>query len=76
MGAIYCKTCQLWTKHQRRDEDDISQIVKRTLGQRWYIVLGVSSGLFLMLLCIIYFLLLNQTLFPVIRLLLSNFKLN
>ncbi len=72
MCAVYCKTCQLWTKHQRRDEDDISQIVRRTLGQRWFVVLGVSSGLFLMLLCIIYFLLLNQTLFPVIRVMLST----
>jgi len=71
MCAVYCKTCQLWTKHLRKDEDDISQIVKRTLGRCWYLILGVSSALFLMLLCIIYFLLLNRALFPVIRLLLG-----
>ena len=63
MGAVYCKTCQLWAKHHCTGEKDISEIAKRVLGHRWSLVLGLSSGLYLILLCAIYFLLLNKILY-------------
>lgn len=72
MGVIYCRTCQLWMIHWKPGEEDISEIVKRTLGNVWYIVLGVSSGVFLLLICVIYFLLLNKTLYPVIAYILGK----
>lgn len=72
MAVVYCKTCQLWSKHQARGENDISEIVRRILGRKWEVTLGVSSGVFLILLCVIYFLLLNRTLYPALALLIGK----
>lgn len=61
--------------HQKDDEIDIVQSVKRILGKKWVLgliiyiqamVTSLSSGILLAIVGVVYFLLINATLYPIL----------
>ena len=53
--------------HNKRGETDVGDTVKRILGKAWYYIFSISSGVLMLMLGVIYFILMNNMFYPMLQ---------
>lgn len=66
-GLISRKTCELYMQHLAPDEKDIQDSVKRILKGRWYEFFCLITGVYLIMLNVLYIVLINDQLYNIIK---------
>lgn len=66
IGLISYKTASLLLLHLKTRENDLTDIIQRSLGNKHNIVFMISAGLTLLLVGIVYFLFMNNILYSLI----------
>ncbi|CAK74835.1 unnamed protein product (macronuclear) [Paramecium tetraurelia] len=66
LSLVQYKTCQIMIIHQKEEELDSEHMIKRLLGKSWTQAFRVTSGTLLFIVGIIYFQLINLTLYPIL----------
>jgi amino acid permease len=66
-GFISLKTCNLYMQHLASDEKDIQDSVKRILRGRWYEFFCLITGVYLIMLNVLYIVLINDQLYNIIK---------
>ena len=66
IGIVLAKTCHWVMLHNKHGETDVGDTVKRILGNKWFYVFSSGSSLFLLMIGIIYFILINNMVYPII----------
>jgi amino acid permease len=67
IGLISYKTAELCIIHTKSDEDDLTKVVKRQLGNTWHKVYCITGGMYLALTGGVYYLLILNTLYSQIN---------
>ncbi|EAS02413.2 transmembrane amino acid transporter protein (macronuclear) [Tetrahymena thermophila SB210] len=76
IGLINMKTSQLYLAHLREGEVDLSDLIMRTLGKKYAILFNFSSSLLMFLVGTIYFILINNTAYPMLCFILTKANAN
>ncbi|CAK62184.1 unnamed protein product (macronuclear) [Paramecium tetraurelia] len=71
LGFVQYNTCSLLILHLKDQEVDTEHMIKRILGKQWMQAFRFCSGTLLFIVGIIYFQLINLTLYPIITYILS-----
>jgi len=72
IGLISFKTASLLLIHTKSRENDLTEVVIRVLGIRYYQLFLLSAGTTLFLVSVTYFLFLNNMLYSIINFISSN----
>lgn len=67
VGMISYKTAQITVAHVRKDEDDVTQVVRRLLGPTWHKVYSISGAANLVLCSVGFYLLIVNTIYSQIN---------
>ncbi|EAR99507.1 transmembrane amino acid transporter protein (macronuclear) [Tetrahymena thermophila SB210] len=73
MAVILFKTCQWYLQSTLNYELDLTEVIKRTLGMKWYLVYSISNCFLLYFISIIYFILACSFSYPVIKVIIDSF---
>jgi sodium-coupled neutral amino acid transporter 9 len=65
-GYISRKTCDIYIKHLAHDEDDIQDSIKRILKGKWYEFFCLITGIYLIMLNVLYIVLINDQLYNLV----------
>ena len=66
IGFVQFITCKMILIHLKESEPDIPQITERILGKTWKAIFVVSSCLFEFLVGVVYLILMNNILYPIV----------
>ena len=66
IGLVQFITCNISVIHLKENEPDFPQLIDRLLGKSWKVGFVLSSALFEILTGVVYFILMNNMLYPII----------
>jgi sodium-coupled neutral amino acid transporter 9 len=74
IGLVSYKTCSWVVSHAKNSEKDMSEIIKRVLGDKWFKIFCFGSSLLMFCIGVVFFLLLNNTVYPMIEFVCDKIK--
>jgi amino acid permease len=66
-GMISRKTCDIYIQHLAEGEHDIQDSVRRIMKGRWYEFFCLITGVYLIMLNVLYIVLINDQLYNIIK---------